>query len=959
MLRKHLTLSIFSIFLSISAYSQSGIIRGNVIDDLTGEGLIGVTVVVKGTTNGAVTDFEGDFELKLAPGSYDLQISFVSFETITITGVASRSGEVTLLQGVRLKESVEELEAVTVTAEVIRNSETALLTVKRKSANLLDGVSSANFKKIGDSDASEAVKRVTGVSVEGGKYVYVRGLGDRYTKTTLNNVDIPGLDPDRNSLQMDIFPTNLIDNMVVLKSSIAEMPADFTGGVVNIETKDFPDERIFNLSASIGYNPSMHFNSNYLTYQGGARDFLGYDNGARALPAEARGEEIPSPTSGHSETEVNAFMNRFNPTLGATRQTSFMDYSLGLSLADQKQLGADRKLGYIFSVSYKSATRFYDDVIYGEYQRQNDPTVYEMRYATLQNGSVGENSVLLGGLGGLAFKTRTSKLKLTLMHLQNGESRAGQFAIDNDGQAVGQSGYLATSDNLEYNQRGLTNILLNGEHHTADGSWKIDWRLSPTFSNINDPDIRKTTNTFSAVDSSFFDAGAGGMPSRIWRYLDEVNLVGKVDVTREYEILGESAKLKFGFSHIYKQRDYEILSYNVKARGREPEFNPDPNSLLDQENLFPNGNLYYQSGNTIPNPNAYNSNVNNTGIYLSNEFTPFERLKAVLGIRGEKYVQRHTGRDVSYATLGEGNNLVNEKVLDAFDLFPSANLIYTLGEQQNLRFSYSRTIARPSFKELSFAQILDPITNRIFNGGLFSYSGWDGKLSETRIDNFDIRWELFMKKGQLLSLSGFYKSFDNPIELVRIPEQQTSTEYQPRNVGDGRLIGAEVELRKSLDFISYSLENFSLSGNFTFVRSQIDMSEKEFMSRKNFEKEGETISDTRQMSGQAPYILNGGLAYENNELGLDAGVFYNVKGPTLTIVGGGLFPDVFAQPFHSLNFNFNKTFGPGRKSSVNLNVSNLLNDTREEVYSGYRAENQYFTRYSPNTSLSIGLKHSF
>lgn len=958
MLKVQLPAFFVFLLISLSAYSQSGLIRGQVIDEANGETLLGVTVVVKGTTTGAVTDFDGKFEIKLAPGIYDIQASFVSYETVTVTGVAVEEGGVAVLDGIRLREAIAELSEVVVTAEVIKTSETALLTIKKKSPNLMDGISAANFRKIGDSDASDAVKRVTGVSVEEGKYVYVRGLGDRYTKTTLNNVDIPGLDPDRNSLQMDIFPTNLIDNMVVLKSAVAELPADFTGGVVNVETKDFPDERIFNVSASFGYNPSMHFNDDYITSQGGSTDFLGYDNGARSLPEEAKRTVIPSPVSRDSEQEVKSFLRKFNPALGATKRTSFMDYNFGASLADQIALSGDRKLGYIFSASYKNETRYYDDVLYGEYQRMIDPTAYELRYATIQQGVTGENNAFLGGLGGLALKTSRSKLKLTLMHLQNGESRAGQFFIDNDGAATGQSGYFASSDNLDYSQRVLTNVLLNGEHYNNDGSWKIDWRISPTFSSITDPDVRKTAFTLSPVDTSFI-AGAGGNPSRIWRYLDELSMVGKVDLTKDYTLLGESAKLKFGASHVYKQRDYEILSYNLQFFGGRPEFQGDANEVLTDENLYPNGTLYYTSGNNTPNPNAYNSNVNNTGIYVSNEFTPVSHLRAIIGLRGENYVQRHTGRDVEHANSGNGNNLDNDKVLDSFDLFPSANFIYALSDQQNLRLSYSRTIARPSFKELSFAQILDPITNRYFNGGLFKYSDWDGKLTETRIDNLDLRWETFMRNGQLISLSAFYKTFDNPIELVRIPEQQTTTEYQPRNVGDGRLMGAEVEVRKTLDFIAPALERFSVSGNFTLVRSSIELTDREFNSRKTYEKEGQTIERTRQMAGQAPYIINGGLSYEDPELGFDAGLFYNVKGPTLAIVGAGLFPDVFAQSFHSLNFNLNKSFGPGQRSSVTFNVSNILNDVREEVYTGFRAENQYFSRLSPGMAMSIGLKYGF
>src|SRR5690606_15071102 len=192
--------------------------------------------------------------------------------------------KVTVLDDIRIKEEMGELGEVTITAEMLNTTEEALLTVKKRSPNMLDGISSANFRRIGDSDAASAIKRVPGVSVEEGKYVYVRGLGDRYTKSTLNGMEIPGLDPDRNSIQMDMFPTSLLDNIIVVKTFTADLPADFTGGIVDISTKDFPDEKNLGLSISAGYQPQMHFNSNYLSYPGGKLDFLGFDDGTRAIP---------------------------------------------------------------------------------------------------------------------------------------------------------------------------------------------------------------------------------------------------------------------------------------------------------------------------------------------------------------------------------------------------------------------------------------------------------------------------------------------------------------------------------------------------------------------------------------------------------------------------------------------------------------------------------------------------
>lgn len=964
---KSVLVAFFSL-VSFYAFSQNGIIRGILIDESNGETIIGANVVIDGTSTGTSTDLDGSFSLEVAPGIYNLTISYISFENMLVKEVEVKAGQVTPLGTLAMLEGGLNLEEVVISAKAIQTTEVALLAIKKKSAVMLDGISAAKIGLIGDATAVEAAKRVTGVSIEDGKYVYVRGLGDRYAKTTLNGMDIPGLDPDRNSLQMDIFPTNLIDNIVVSKNFTADMPADFTGGLLNVQTKDFPEEKIVNASFSMSYNPSMHLNPNYLTYDGGNTDFLGFDDGSRALPARARSTNIPTPISGASTEEVTQFVQSFNPELAAKRATSPIDISAGFSMGDQFLLkkttksGEQRKLGYVFSLGYRSDYKYYDDVTYAEYQRFIDPDLYAMRYATIQTGEIGENNVLIGALGGLAYKTNLSKVRFTVMHLQNGENRAAKFNIDNDPEAVGQSGYFASSDNLEYNQRSLTNLLFDGTHVLKNSGWELKWGVSPTLSLSDDPDIRKTAFTETNVNT-FFSAGAGGNPTRIWRSLSEFSAVAKVDLTRKYSFKSQDAKLKFGMSQTFKQRDYEILFFDVQFFGGQQWDNPDPATVLNPENIFPNkpNSIYYQSGNNDPNPNAYMSNVQNTGLYASNELRISPRLNTILGVRAEYFVQRHTGLDQRYASgdTENGRNLDNEKVLEALDLFPSVNLIYSVTEEQNLRVAYSKTIARPSFKELSFAQIIDPITNRIFNGSLFPYSDWDGNLTETRIDNVDLRWELFLPAGQIFSVSGFYKRFDDPIELVRIPEQQTSTEFQPRNVGDGQVFGAELEIRKDLGFISNSLRHFNLNGNFTLVKSTIDMTDTEFNSRKSYEKTGETIKNTRQMAGQAPYVVNAGLGYSNSAVGIEAGIFYNVKGRTLTIVGAGLFPDVYFEPFQSLNFSFNKKLGSEGRTVLSVKASNLLNDRVESFYQSFQAEPEIFSSLNPGRAFSLGLSHNF
>ena len=235
---------------------------------------------------------------------------------------------------------------------------------------------------------------------------------------------------------------------------------------------------------------------------------------------------------------------------------------------------------------------------------------------------------------------------------------------------------------------------------------------------------------------------------------------------------------------------------------------------------------------------------------------------------------------------------------------------------------------------------------------MFTYGDWDGNLIETKIDNLDLRWELFLTRGQMFSVSGFYKRFIDPIELVRIPEQQTNTEYQARNVGEGSLYGVELEVRKDLDFISDALRNFNVSGNVTIVESFISMTEGEYSSRKSYERVGETIQDTRDMAGQAPYVINAGITYgSNDESGWDAGLFYNVKGSTLSIVGIGLYPDIYVSPFHSLNFSVLKQLGNGN-TVIDFKAANLLNNRVESVFVSYEAEPQPYSIFNPGRSFS-------
>ncbi len=953
---------IILISLNSGLFAQNGTIRGSVYDDATGEYLPGVTIFLEGTTLGTLTDLDGKFSLNVPSGSYNMRVSFISYETMIIQGVQVNEGQVTLFETLRLKETSVELTEVVITAQSVRNTDNALLAIKMKSANVIDGVSSVGIKKTGDSDAAASMKRVTGVSVEGGKYVFVRGLGDRYTKTILNGMDIPGLDPDRNTIQMDIFPTNVIDNIIVLKSFTADLPADFTGGVIDIAIKDFPEEKTGNVSLNFGYNPGFHFRNDYLTYEGGKTDFLGFDDGTREIPATENiplFSEVVGDPDGPKAQRYREILESFNPNMSAYERMSFLDYGLGVSSGNQYEK-KKVTLGYNASLSYKSNTEFYKDAEYGRYGLSGDQNVYEMDVREFQVGDFGVSSVLWSGMAGFAIKTLNSKYRINLLHLQNGESRAGIFDYTGSDQG---SNFDAFQHNLDYSERSLSNILISGKHSLSGSLWDLEWKLSPTLSGMNDPDIRFTR--YQVIEEKLVIGTESGFPERIWRNLEEINLAGAVHIARKFEIRLQHAELKFGGSYTYRERDFSIMNYALNIRN--VPLTGDPDELFFPENLWPregniNNGTTYEAPFIPVNPNQFNASTNNAAGYVSFEASPLKNLKTIVGVRVENYVQYYTGQD----QLGY-NILDNARVLGNTDFFPSVNFIYSLTQKQNLRFSYARTIARPSFKELSYAEIYDPISGRTFIGGLFRDADdvagieyWDGNLVSTYVDNFDLRWELFPAESQNISFSGFYKRFDNPIEMVQYATLAGA--FQPRNVGDGQLFGAEVEFRLNLGFIAARMKSVSFISNLTFTKSQIRMSKTEYESRVANARTGQQIGEYRDMAGQSPYLVNIGLSYNGGEKGFwngfEAGLYYNVQGKTLQYVGMVDRPDIYSKPFNSLNFNSNKSIGPEKKLQVGLKIENILNDDKESVFISYKAKDQYFTRLDQGISFQVRISYS-
>lgn len=941
-MNKHFFLSLIMwLAAPVCLFAQQAKISGHIVDEGSNALLPGVSVSVVGSNKTTTTDFEGDYTLQVDPGVYTLRFSYIGYTTKEITEVKVAADKATTVN-VALASSSETLDEVVISVSARRNTEASLLGVRRNSAIVMDGLSSQAIVRSGASNIASAVRAIPGVSVQGGKYLYVRGLGDRYTKSILNGVDIPGLDPDKNTVQMDIFPTGVLENVVVMKSASAELPADFTGGVVDIVTKDIPAEKEIGLSLSLGYNPNMHFKDNFVTYQGSGTDFLGFDNGDRKLPL-AKTYNIPRPTSSNNGT-LEEVTRSFNPLMAAERKRNNLpDMNLGFNYNNQYNLWGN-KLGLIGVLNYRRTTLFYEGFENGIYWRPNkSDQSSELREDRRNFGDLGETDVLLSGMLGLNYKTARSKYSLNLLHIQNGESSAALY---------NQTVRIANSDDrfkhtLGYSQRSISNLLISGKHSNQDADFITEWKVSPSLAKVGDKDIR--TSTFLVNPDGTYTMNSGtGMPTRIWRDLEEFDVVNKLDFTKKLQLFNREASLKFGGLYSYKHRDYAINEYTLYGMNFDfSSLNGDPNRLLLPENIWTRetNTGVYMTGNYQP-ANVFEAAQHTRSLYVSGEFKPAEKIKAIIGLRGEQYVSYFTGEDIDGTDVYD-----NEKTIDKLDLFPSLNLVYNVVDNHNLRLSYSRTTARPSFKELSVIQIYDPLTDTRFLGNI--------DLKPTYINNIDLRYEIFGDQAEMVAVSGFYKKFTDPIELQAFSGSAPS-QFTPRNVPSANVYGFEVEARKNFGFISEGLRNLSLNLNVSVVESEIEMTDNEYSQRLSFAREGQEISRKRELQGQSPYLVNAGLNYTNVDNGLEAGVFYNVQGKTLEIIGATSSPDVYAKPFNSLNFNFSKKIGRDFKAgTINFKVDNLLDAKRLSVYQEYLATDQIYSLRRPRRTFTVGYSYNF
>ncbi len=949
-----------SLLISFPAFSQSGIIRGQIIDDENGEPLIGATVSIAGTTIGAATDLDGKFEIpNLEHGVYALKASYVSYQGRTVENVEVKIGEVRVLT-IRLRPESIGLEEVVVQAQAIRNSESALLTVQKKASSVLDGISAEQFSRSGDSDAAAAMKRVTGVSVEGGKYVYVRGLGDRYSKTALNSGSVPGLDPDKNSVQMDLFPANLIDNIVVYKTFSPELPASFSGGYVDITTKDFPDKFTFQIATSAKYNANTSFNSDFISQETSDKFLLGFDKDQRQVPEIVK-NGIPSPNfSAPSEAYTNevrqldAASKSFNSSFAPSNKTPFLNQSFSLSIGDRVDI-FNRPLGIIGGFSYQHEYEFYDKGTTGRYFLAG-ANQEALDTVLLASDVKGTESVLWGALVSATYKlSPNSKIGLNLIRNQSAQTSSRyQEGVYPYRSGIEDGSAQRQIRSLQFLQRSLSTAQLRGEHVFSKGKIKLDWLSSYTYSTQDEPDLRFFNNTFSnAYKDTVFTAvgGSNTPPARYFRDMNETNWDNKIDLEIPVSLWnGLASKIKIGGGYLTKERDFNESIYQFSPSSKTKSLDFYDGNIEDylDKNLGVVDTVSTSTGSRYDFGIIVRNQVLAGGSYVGKERLPSgyamidlqvnPKLKVSAGARFER-------TDIEIIT--ENENLTEDQRLTAVkqdDILPAINITQNIIENMNLRAAYGKTVARPSFRELAPYETFDFVGDAVKQGG---------PLERTLIDNFDLRWEYYPTSGEYLSVSVFYKKLLNPIETTIQAEtnEPDRLRLKFRNVDQATVVGMEFEARKDLSFISEAFAKIKVGANVTILDSQVDINEEELNLIRNYLPDAE---NARPLYGQAPFIVNSFIMYDNFETRTNFNLVYNISGERLAYVNIGGTPNVYEQPRGVLDFTMKQ--GIGERISLKLAAENILNSDYHFTQEFKGADYDY-QKYQLGRSFSLGLSY--
>ena len=872
--------------ISAAAQAQTGEITGTIVDKSNGEPIAGATLKVEGTKRGAYSDVRGRFTVKKMPaGVYTVTARALGFNNIKIEQVEVKPGETAKLN-LQVESKAVVGEEVVVFASAIKGGDASLLKDRQKSVAVSDAIGSESISRLAGASVADVAQRITGVSVVDGKYLTVRGLGDRYMNYQLNGAQMASSDPDRNDVSMDQFSSSFIESIVTSKSFTPDQPGSFTGGAVNVKTKAFPSERSVSSSIRVGYNTIGSLRSDFTQATTSPTDWLGMDDGTRAVPnyvQELGPGGIPSLGEARTDPEAavvldnasKSFSNRMAPSAG----NSGLPARINLSYADLFDVG-EVPFGIVTSLQYAQNFEAYTNGQFAQWQLTGKADEKEsLETQSFLEDRRGVATTFWGAMFNLNAKpTPNHQLGVNFMHNQRAENE-GRYLVGSLARDLPPNFSFETRTQ-RFIERGNTSVQLLGESFFQDlGSSKLIWNLSYNRSTPEEPDIRFFSNEFvSDGDSNlyFIDAANYALPQHFYRNMVENRYWADFSVKTPFlSWTGTNGNFKVGGAFDFKDRIFTEARYEY--RQQDAQYAGDVDEFFSTENkgivdttsrggpVF--GNYIVDVSQDV---NNYDGAQTIAAGFAMVELPVTSEFRVITGVRLETTDLRVDSRDSS-ASQG---SVVETNFL------PSLAAIYALTERQNLRVSYGRTLARPTFRELAPFSSFDFVGGFIING--------NPNLQQTNVDNFDLRWEWFLRPTDIVAVSAFYKEFDNPIEQAIV---SANNQIQFQNVPEATVFGMEFEARSALDFIADPLANFYFGGNLTLTESEVDIPPKELEAL--LELYGEDAPTKRQLQGQSPFLFNIQLGYLNLESGTDINITVNTFGDRLSRVSIGGTPNVF------------------------------------------------------------------
>ncbi|MDR9499539.1 MAG: TonB-dependent receptor [Hydrogenovibrio sp.] len=929
----------------------TGIIEGNIYSFMTGEVVPDVSIYLTGIQQEIKTDQDGYFKAKVPIGNYSMSVIHPDYSSMTLQGLTVKKDQA-VFQELELTPAAAELEEFVVTAPAIEGGILALMDEKQNTSGVAEVISAEEFSKSGDSSAASALSRVTGLTLVGGKYIYVRGMGDRYSSTRLNHAGLPSPEPAKRVIPLDMFPTGMIGSIVVQKTYSPDLPGAFGGGTVLMRTKPIPLGKKRKISVSTGGNSQSTFQTG-MDYEGGEWDSIGMDTGSRDLPSGAE-SYIKNPP-GRFDPDRDQDQELYDIAQGMPNNYKVSsaelrpDFGIKLNMGDRYEAySGNSGWGYNFALNYSRKSRYWEE------ERKDVAKPSELFSPEKERKYITKYSTNLGLMGSLIYEHgENHKLDATSILSR---SSSDTVILDTSYSSDNSNNFKQYS--LQWEERQLLSQQFHGTHVFPEtNDLELEWQTTLSQATRQSPDTRVYTYQQSAnhdeetgqlAPYTFQYRGDGNI--RLWEDMEDFATSTTLDLKYPiYDFHGISGLLKSGAMLDTKSRTSDTYKFSWDTSGFRS--NPNSDETLESENpedIFAPENLGVESDqinlkNTTQPTDSYEANQRVRSFYVMSDLQLHKYLKLMAGVRHE-----FSNQEVKVFTSADRSDSETDKLEDTFVL-PAVSLTVPYREGEQVRLAYSKTLNRPDLKELSQSTYIDPDTRDYYTG--------NPDLQIATIKNLDLRWEKYFNKFENVSVAVFQKDFESPIEVIATPNVTEGLDtYSYANVNEATNRGIEFQTRFWLRRIfGNDIPAFYIDTNFTKIDSSIDLSGVKNILATNQE---------RALQGQSPWVFNLNLGYENLVKEINANLVLNMKGDSIYAAGTKTNPDddfgvedTYLVTPPSLDFVYNQRlyWGAEDKLKLKLKLQNLL-DGSYQLTINDEIQREYKKGISASLSLSYTWK---